>query len=140
MALATKTLLKPYVALHKLRTDLETKLADVKTRMKDLEPALTDSFTGEGLQSVNCNGYTVYLHRQLWAGHAGDKDALMAELKAMTDESWSFLVKDNINSNSFSARVRELERNEDDMPILPDNLKSLIKVSEVFKIGMRKSG
>ena len=139
--LATKTKLKPYVDLIKKKTLLEEQLRDVKARLDDLEPQIAESFQKEGIQSTNVDGYTVYLNRQLWAGAAnGDKEAMFAALKIYPDESWSFLVRDNVNSQQLSARVRECDLDANGMPILPDELKQVIKVSEVFRIGARKSG
>ena len=139
MAVPTKTILKPYVALHKQKTRLEAELADTKERMKEMEPVLTKSFTDEGLQSINLDGHTVYLNRQIWAG-ADDKDDMIKVLKAMDDDTWRFLVADNVNSSKLSARVRECERDDDNMPILPAELRPVIKVAEVFRIGVRKAG
>ena len=138
--LATKTKLRPYVQLIKKKTQLEEQLRDVKARLDVLEPQIAESFQKEGIQSTNVDGYTVYLNRQLWAGATdGHKEAMFKVLKAYPDESWSFLVKDNVNSQQLSARVRECEQDADGMPILPDELQEVIKVSEVFKIGARKS-
>ena len=138
--LATKTKLKPYVELIKKKTLLEEQLRDVKARLDELEPQIAESFQKEGVQSTNVDGYTVYLNRQLWAGAAnGDKEAMFAALKTYPDESWSFLVRDNVNTQQLSARVRECELDVNGMPILPNELKQVIKVSEVFRIGARKS-
>ena len=69
-----------------------------------------------------------------------DVKARLDELEPQIAESWSFLVRDNVNTQQLSARVRECELDVNGMPILPDELKQVIKVSEVFRIGARKSG
>ena len=139
--LATKTKIKPYVELIKKKARLEEQLRDVKARLDVLEPQIAESFQKEGIQSTNVDGYTVYLNRQLWAGAAdGDKEAMFTALKTYPDDSWAFLVRDNVNTQQLSARVRECELDADGMPILPEQLKQVIKVSEVFRIGARKSG
>ncbi len=139
MALPTKTKLKPYIALIKTKTQLEQKLADVKARLTKLEPEIAEAFISEGIQSHNMDGYTLYLNRQIWAGADGNKEKMMLALKFYPDDSWSFMVKDSVNSQTLSARVRECERDKDDMPILPEALKSVIKIAEVFRIGARKA-
>lgn len=139
MSLATKTVVKPYVALVKKKLLLQQQLDDAKARLAELEPKIVEAFQDEGIQSTKIDDYTVYLNRQLWAGAADDKQAMCDALKVFPDDTWSFLVKDNVNVQTLSARVRECEMNEDGMPILPEALKDLIKVAEVFKIGARKA-
>ncbi len=142
MALATKTVLKPYIALHVAKVQHETKLADIKEKMAAMQETIIESFGEDGIQSVNCNGFTVHLKRNLYASAGGDppdRVAMIEAIKAMPDKTWSFLVGDNVNANMLSSRVRECEVDGNDMPILPDELKKLIKVAEVFKIGMRKT-
>jgi len=127
------------VDLIKKKTLLEEQLRDTKARLDELEPKIVESFQEEGIQSTKLDGYTIYLNRQLWAGHAGDKQAMCDLLKSMDDNTWNFLVEDNVNVQRLSARVRECEKDDNGMPILPEQLKEVIKVSEVFKIGARKA-
>ncbi len=139
MSLATKTKLKPYIELVKKKTKLEQQLSDTKARLAKLEPEIVEQFQEEGVQRMNCDGYTIHLKRNIWASAAdGDKKAMYAALSALGDETWSFLVEDNVNAHRLAARVRECKNDKDGMPILPAELTKVIKVSEVFKIGARK--
>ncbi len=139
MPIATKTKLKPYVQLIKKKTLLEQQLSDTKARLAKLEPEIVEQFQAEGVQRMNCDGYIIYLNRKLFAGATdGDKEAMYEALKLMDNETWNFLVKDNVNSNQLSARIRECELNKEGIPILPPELVNVIKVSEVFRIGARK--
>ena len=131
--------LREFVSLTALKRDLETRLKDAKARLDPLEAALIEQFQQDGIQSVNADGYTVYLNRKLFAGAKdGDKPTMIAALEAC-DETWSFLVEDNVNSQRLCARVRECELGDDGMPLLPDELKDAIQVCEQFTIGARKS-
>lgn len=144
MSIATKTKLEPYVKLVKKKTKLEQQLSDTKARLAKLEPEIVEQFQQAGVQRINCNGYTIYLNRHIWASATEDengnkdKESMYDALKTIDDETWSFLVGDSVNSNSLSARVRECELDDQGMPILPAELVNVIKVSEVFKIGARK--
>lgn len=139
MPIATKTRLKPFVDLTKKKALLTQQLADTKAWLAKLEPEIVEQFQEEGVQSMNCDGYTIYINRKIWASAAnGDKKAMYAALSALDDETWSFLVEDTVNANRLAARVRECEENAEGMPILPPALVDVLKVSEVFKIGARK--
>lgn len=138
MAIAMKTLIKPYVVFDKKKKRLKLELAKITKAMTDMEPAIADAFTEQGIQSINVDGACVHLKRSLFAGAKDGKDKLIEVLKQMEDETWSFLVGDDINANKLSARVRECECDENDLPIIPDELKKVLSVAEVFKIGVRK--
>ncbi|KKN45153.1 hypothetical protein LCGC14_0686060 [marine sediment metagenome] len=139
MPIATKTKLKPYVELVKKKALLEQQLAETKARLAKLEPEIVEQFQENGVQRMSCDGYTIHLIRKIWAAAVnGDKKAMYTALSALDDETWSFLVEDNVNANRLAARVRECEDDDDGMPILPAELVDVIKVSEVFKIGAQK--
>lgn len=138
--IATETRLRPYVELVKQKTAMEQKMKDTKARLAELEPQIVEDFQQAGTQSMNVDGYTVYLNRKMFAGPMdGDRESMCAALAGL-DETWSFLVTPSVNANSLSARVRECESDETTgMPILPPELVGKIKVSEVFRVGARKS-
>ena len=131
--------LREFVRLTTEKRDLETQLKDRKARLDALEPAVTEQFQQGGIQSINVDGYTVYLNRSLFAGPKdGNKDGLIAALKSCP-EDWSFLVQENFNGNSLKARVRECDLGQDNLPVLPEALKDVLQVYEEFSIGARKS-
>ena len=132
--------LKEFVEITALKREIEGQLKDAKARLGELEPLIAEHFTEEGMQSVNVDGYTIYLNRRLFAGPMdGDREAMVAALEVCDDESWKFLVKKGVNSQQLSARVRECEVDENSgMPSLPDGLRQTIKVYEEFRIGARK--
>lgn len=132
-------LLKEFVRLTAQKRDAEAQLKDLKARLDELEPQVSDGFIDDGVQSVNIDGYTVYLNRKLFAGPKdGDKTAMIEALSGL-DEDWSFLVQDTVNHNQLQARVRECELDDQGMPILPPELAETMTVYEQFRVGARKS-
>lgn len=139
--IATKTKLSVYVELTITKRKLEEQIKDTKARLAELEPAIIEQFQENGVQSMNIDGYTVYLNRKLFAGAKdGDKEAMITALQGCDDETWSFLVGPTVNSQQLAARIRECDMDENSLPILPDSLKSVIAVHEQFRVGARKSG
>lgn len=137
--IATKTLISEYVRLTERKRALEEQLKDAKARLDEMEPRIVEQFQSDSVQSMSVDGYTVYLNRKLLAGAKdGDKPAMIAALKAVGDESWSFLVEDNVNYQRLNARVRECPQDESGMPILPEALRAVVNVYEDFTIGARK--
>lgn len=137
--LATKTLISEYVKQTERKRRLEEELKDAKARLEEMEPRIVEQFQADGVQSLNVDGYTVYLNRKLFGGAKdGDKPAMMAALKATGDESWMFLVEDNVNHQRLQARIRECPQDENGMPVLPESLRGAIAIYEEFTIGARK--
>jgi hypothetical protein len=131
--------LRELVAQTNRKRELQAQLNDANARITALEPLVAEQFQQDGVQSVNIDGYTIYLNRKLYAGPKdGNKAGLVAALKGL-DESWSFLVSEGFNANSLKARVRECELGADNMPIIPIELRDVMAVYEEFEVGARKS-
>ncbi len=128
--------LKRYVALAIAKKQAETDLDEIKEKMRVLEEYMMDNMAKSGQQSIRINGHTVYLHRQLWAAPANGADHLHIALKA---EGYGDLVEPKINSQRLSALVREFERDEEGMPIMPGGLHEAIKVTEKYSVRVRKT-
>lgn len=113
---------------------LEAKLKEVKAEADALEAKLLKDFEDSGTDKVRVDGVTVYLHRQLWAGAVdGDKEAACAAIKAA---GFAEYVSESFNAQSFSALVREWDKQGEPMP---PEFEGKIKVSEVFQIRTRRS-
>lgn len=125
-------------SFHELETErreLESQLKDLKKRQEQLKVHLIEAFADNGIQSINVDGLTVYLHRQIWASASGPE--AMAALKEVGLDD---LVKETCNAMTFSAWVREQPTDDQGMPILPPELDGRANVSERFDIRSRKSG
>lgn len=122
-----------YVRLKHDHADLEAQAKRVKTQLDELEPQLVQAFAQDGVQSVRTVGGLAYLHRQIWA-----KLTVTPEEFLCSAGELDYLVKLSVNQVSLSAAIRELPRDDNDMPILPEEVMDSIQVTEVFKINVRK--
>lgn len=123
---------RDYVNLDKERRALENELKQVKADLNAAEETLLRHMEETGMQSTKIDGITVYLHRQLWAS-ALDIQAILENRDS------AFLVKETVNGNSLSSWVRELDKDDEGQPVLPEDLKEAIKVSEKFAVRTRKA-
>ena len=113
------------------KRDLEARVEVIDQKLKTAHAAALLWFEAHGIQSTTVEGYTVFLKRELWA-KVIDPAAAMAALKTV---GWDEYVSPHINSQSLSARIRELDR--DNVP-LPLEFEGAIGVSEIYKINARK--
>jgi hypothetical protein len=126
--------LKRFVALEERRRQLETEVDSIKTEAAELESRLLPQFEQSGTERIAIDGRTVYVERKLWAkAKDGDKAAVC---KALRRARLGDYVEETFNTNSLSAYVRELDREE--RP-LPSSLRDVLEVSEVFKLRTRRS-
>jgi hypothetical protein len=126
--------LKRFVALEEQRHRLETEIDTIKAEAAELERRLLPQFEQSGTERIAIDGRTVYVERKLWAKPKdGDKPAVCKALKRCRLGDY---VEETFNTNSLSAYVRELDREE--RP-LPPTLAAVLEVSEVYKLRTRKS-
>ena len=126
--------LKRFISLEERRRQLETEIDTVKAEAAQLEQLLLPEFERSGVEKVSMDGRTVYLERKLWAkAKDGNKAAVC---KALKRAHLGDFVEETFNTNSLSAYVRELDREE--RP-LPSSLRDVLEVSEVFKLRTRRS-
>ncbi len=126
--------LKRFVALEERRRQLEAEVDAVKAEAAQLEELLLPQFEQAGLERVSIDGRTVYIERKLWAkAKDGDKAAVCKALKRCRLGDY---VEETFNTNSLSAYVRELDR--EDRP-MPPSLREVLEISEVFKLRTRRS-
>jgi len=118
---------KRVVALKKEQDELEDRLAVIAKETKTLKAWLAERFADEGIQRINQDGRTVYLHRQLWAG-APDKEAAYEALVAAGLPEYA---TKGFNTNKVSALYREWER---DGIAPPAELADVITTGERFEI------
>ena len=126
--------LKRFVALEERRRQLEAEVDTIKAEATELEQRLLPQFEQEGFEKISIDGRTVYVERKLWAkARDGNKAAVCKALKRARLGDY---VEETFNTNSLSAYVRELDREE---RRLPPSLREVLEVSEVFKLRTRRS-
>lgn len=124
---------KQFVALAKEKRDLEARLDHVKKGMKDLQPLLLAAIEeGRFPESSRVDGTTVFLRKQTWASAKdGNYEAACAALIECGLEGY---VNTRFNTNSVSAYVRDLEKEE--IPIDP-RLAEVLNITEKFEVQAR---
>ena len=120
-----------YILAVKECREMDGELKRRKEARDQMEAQLLQAFIQEGVQSIKTAEGMAYMRRDLWASLVGSPNTLV-------DTPLDWLIKPSVNQQSLSSAVREYPRDElSDLPILPEEVKELIKVVEVFKIGVR---
>lgn len=143
---ADVTTVKAYAKAKLERERIEAKLKDIKARMEAMEPSISEYFQRQGMQSMNVGGYTVYLRRELWASLQQGVDPAKLETEVAGTE-FAVAVAPRMNVQTMSALMREREEQmkqqgtkpNDLQHVIPAELRGLLKLAEIFKVGVRKS-
>ena len=134
---------KLYRDLRDEEKRLGAEAGGIKERANALEKELLEEFGEEGVQSVQVDGSTVYLKRELWAAKASDDVDSERIRQALHDAGLSEFVTEKHNSSTLSAYLRNLEDALDDgqslTDAMPQQLRGVIKGVEVFKVLYRKA-
>ena len=129
--MTTISLATNYILAVKECRELDAEIKKRKEERDQMEAQLLQAFIQEGVQSIKTAEGMAYMRRDLWASLVGSPNTLV-------DTPLDWLIKPSVNQQSLSSAVREYPRDElSDLPILPEEVKELIKVVEVFKIGVR---
>lgn len=134
---------KAMAGMYKQKADLEAQLKKVKARIDQATPGVIEYFQRQGTQKVEVDGRTIFLRRELWPGKdAGcTPDELIA---ALNDSGLEHTQSHGMNVQKMRSVVGEVvgdtqgDPNEiflEQYPLLRDK----VHVSEVFKLGVRKS-
>lgn len=134
-----------FQALTERKAAIDAELKGIKARLADLEPRLLEFMTEMGMQSIKAGGRTFYIHRQLWAGKLADADPhQFAEI--MRALGLGDMVKESVNAQTLSSWVREQAAEldgaatpEEIVAALPEELRGIVKISEVYSVRSRKS-
>lgn len=124
------------IILENERRRLKEQLDEVETERKALQEELSEEFIEEGRNSINQGGYCLYLKQELWAStnvEGVDPDRIR---QAFSSAGMDWLVESKVNTHKLSAFVRELRAAGEE---LPEQAKEVVKVSEGFKLAIRKS-
>lgn len=102
-----------------------------------IEAQLVEAYGEAGMQSVNLDGKTIYLHRTTYAQRLPgvDGDGVKEALRAAGVEE---LITETVNANTLNAYVREL-LDADDAPGLPAPLAEVLELGEKYAIRIKAS-
>jgi len=146
-------ILRQFAENEQARAMLKAELEAANAEKERLQTIIVTMFSEEGTQSQRVvmpdgSKKTIHLRRELWAGHAGDAQALCEALKSSGYESY---VKETFNVQSVSSLVKEMAADyygvkelgsysvEQILEAVPDEMRGVMKLSELFKIGMRSA-
>ena len=146
-------LLREFAENEELRASLKSQLEVANAEKDRLQQQIVALFSDEGTQSktiVMSDGSkrTLYVRRELWAGHNGNAQDLCEALK---DGGYDSFVKETFNVQSLSSLVKEMATNyyeqsnlgmygiEQILEAVPEGIRNHLKLSELFKIGMRSA-
>jgi len=131
--------------LDSQKSKLKKKLDNIKEQREKIEEILMEKMSENGIQNINAGDRTIYIHRQYWAGAKNEREQLVQALKDIGMQDY---VKENYNTHSISAWVRErIEEYEnendtvvdDPIEILPEELQEEMKISEKVQLRSRRA-
>lgn len=131
--------------LDSQKSKLKKKLDNIKEQREKIEEILMEKMSENGIQNINAGDRTIYIHRQYWAGAKKEREQLVQALKDIGMQDY---VKENYNTHSISAWVRErIEEYEnendtvvdDPIEVLPEELQEEMKISEKVQLRSRRA-
>jgi hypothetical protein len=132
-------LVRRFAELTARKRKLSSDLDEVKSDLDALQEQILDMMGANGVASLKVDTdegrFTVFPTRTLWAGALeGDYERACVALKmaGMGD-----LVEERFNTQRLSAVVREMETTGTPFP---ESFEGAIKITETFKLGVRKAG
>jgi hypothetical protein len=131
--------LRRYAKLDQMRLRLQRDADDLKDQLRILESGIMEEMAAEGVPQVRVDvpdvgKITVYLRREIWA-KCVDGDWMRA-CAALKDAGLGEFVEARYNTTSFSAYLRELDR--DGQP-LPEPLVGAIDAEERHSVRTRRT-
>ena len=124
---------KEYLACANQKKDLEGQINTLKARMGFLEPQLTDYFALQGLQNLRLDGGQLVLTKDVVSNFIADDDHEEA-FAAFREAGLGYLVKEGINAQSLKGYVREVEKNDEE---IPEGIRPFIHVYEMYRLRVR---
>lgn len=125
-----------YAAAKDWIKSVETLVKDMKEKTTVLETQALEEFERRGESSAKLDtGHTVFMKSMLWAGKADGVDDAQA-CEALRGAGLDDYVQEKFNVQSLSSYFRELAKKDEPVP---ETLTEVIKISEVFSVGVRRS-
>lgn len=130
--------LRRYKELREAQASSEAEAKAIKDEANALEAELVDEFAEAGVQNINVDGKTIYLHRSVYAQRCAGvtaEDVKAALIAAGAGD----LVTETVNANTLSAWVRELTE-DDDSPGLPEAVVGVLEPGERYAVRIIAGG
>ena len=129
--------LKKYAALALARKKLKEKDDQIAKRMQSMAPGLIDHLTDHQMMKLPLKGgRTIYIDTKIWSKYLPGKDSSDLVIAAKEDGVYDSLGgKESINAQTLAVYLRELDKNDQD---LPKNLARVIKPNPVSNLVVKK--
>lgn len=112
--------------------DTESMAKDRKHDVGRLQGMVQQYLERMGAKSAPAEGKLVTFTRKLWASATN-----IVALKA--NKVTSVFVKETVSTQTLTSFVNELDKDDQGMPKLPDDVKDAIKLTEKFVVSARKA-
>ena len=127
-----------YAALINAKRNKKAEIDALDAEINQLQEEILATMSEEGLSSMRVDieegRFTIFPRRELWAGAMdGDYERACHALKVA---GLGDLVEEKFNTNRLSSVVREMDAAGVPMP---ESFAGAIKVSEVFKLSVRRA-
>lgn len=134
MTTATETQ-RTFATLYREKLELQDRLNAVTKELEGLQEPMLNYFADAGMSSAKVDGLTIYINTQLWAN---TKDGSTPEqaCEALVAGGFGEFVAPRFNTQSLSARAREMAKNGEEWPA---SVLEHIKVAEKVEIRGRRS-
>lgn len=119
--------------LRDVKKEAELNVKEINAEIKKKETQLIELMINEEIGSFKRGDHQFFINSRIFASvKAGQKKKLIEWLKK---SPYSVMVKEDINSQTLSALIRELDENGD----LPEELSNYVNVFEKQSINIRKA-
>ena len=133
--------IKHYIDLHVEKRRIEAELRKVKDDIAPLESWIADDFAERRCQSINLDGHTVYLRRDLSVKSCGGDTAAIvdklrrARLGELIGVNWP-RIKAWVKERCYREDIGEWQA---DVSKLPPSLRDVVEVTELVRVSCKKS-
>lgn len=126
---------KQYIQKDEEIKEVEQKLKDLKSERDKFENEVTDMLIENEIQKISLHGKTVFPKERIFVNPTEEGKTMLLEI-IKADETLREIVKEDYNTSSFTAYIKEKLENKEE---IPENILNLIKISSKWELGIRKS-
>ena len=135
--------LREFLALTERKKVLKTELDMIESELKGLQDRVIEYLREQHIDRLSTGGKTVYVHRMVYASFAGVDPSVY--IPALEAAGMGALVQPKVDGQRLSAAVREFDDGnnplspEEIRERLPEQLRSIVKISEVYTPRVRQA-
>ena len=112
--------------------ELNQQIKAIKSEKLKMEDTLLEQMTDSGVGKISLEGLgTLYIRSQIWPKFKEGKTRMDVMQAMIADGISDDFIKEDYNTQSFAAYIREVEKSGDS---LPQNLMKVVEASERFNL------